>query len=54
MITPSGLQDQLLGLVVAREKPDLEEERRALIVQGADNKRYGPYEDQRPVHETIC
>ena len=39
MITPSGLEDQLLGIVVAREKPDLEEERRALIIQGADNKR---------------
>ncbi|GAB6023461.1 Dynein heavy chain 7, axonemal [Chamberlinius hualienensis] len=26
MITPSGLEEQLLGLIVAREKPDLEEE----------------------------
>ena len=40
MITPEGLQDQLLGIVVARERPELEEEKNALILQGADNKRY--------------
>ena len=28
---PEGLEDQLLGIVVAKEKPDLEEERQALI-----------------------
>uniref|UniRef100_A0A7M4ERW8 Dynein axonemal heavy chain 7 n=1 Tax=Crocodylus porosus TaxID=8502 RepID=A0A7M4ERW8_CROPO len=39
MITPEGLQDQLLGIVVARERPDLEEEKQALILQGAQNKR---------------
>ena len=39
MITPEGLEDQLLGIVVAREKPELEEEKNALIVQSADNKR---------------
>ncbi|KAK7169080.1 hypothetical protein R3I93_005162 [Phoxinus phoxinus] len=39
MITPEGMQDQLLGIVVARERPDLEEEKQALIVQGAENKR---------------
>ena len=39
MITPEGLEDQLLGIVVAREKPELEEERNALIIQSADNKR---------------
>ncbi|EDK99999.1 mCG115458, isoform CRA_c [Mus musculus] len=39
MITPEGMQDQLLGIVVARERPDLEEEKQALILQGADNKR---------------
>jgi len=39
MITPEGLQDQLLGIVVARERPELEEERNALIIQSADNKR---------------
>jgi len=39
MITQEGLQDQLLGIVVARERPELEEEKNTLIVQGADNKR---------------
>uniref|UniRef100_A0A8C5GFM1 Dynein axonemal heavy chain 7 n=1 Tax=Gouania willdenowi TaxID=441366 RepID=A0A8C5GFM1_GOUWI len=39
MITPEGLEDQLLGIVVAKERPELEEERNALIVQSATNKR---------------
>ncbi|KAJ8253116.1 hypothetical protein GJAV_G00209300 [Gymnothorax javanicus] len=39
MITPEGMQDQLLGIAVARERPDLEEEKQALILQGAENKR---------------
>ncbi|XP_054237169.1 dynein axonemal heavy chain 7 [Indicator indicator] len=39
MITSEGMQDQLLGIVVARERPDLEEEKQALILQGAENKK---------------
>ncbi|CAK9824900.1 Dynein axonemal heavy chain 7 [Anthophora retusa] len=39
MITPVGLEDQLLGIVVAKERPDLESEKNALIVQGATNKK---------------
>ncbi|NXG19392.1 DYH7 protein, partial [Grallaria varia] len=39
MITPEGLEDQLLGTVVAEERPDLEEERNALVVQSAANKK---------------
>ncbi|KAM6934818.1 dynein axonemal heavy chain 7 [Xenentodon cancila] len=39
MVTPKGIQDQLLGIVVARERPDLEEAKQALILQGAENKR---------------
>ena len=39
MITQDGLQDQLLGIVVAQERPDLEEEKNELILQGAENKR---------------
>ncbi|XP_074662516.1 dynein axonemal heavy chain 7-like [Tubulanus polymorphus] len=39
MITPEGLQDQLLGIVVAKEKPELEEEKNALILQSAENKK---------------
>ncbi|KAK2587842.1 hypothetical protein KPH14_003939 [Odynerus spinipes] len=39
MITPAGLEDQLLGIVVAKERPDLESEKNMLIVQGAANKK---------------
>ena len=39
MITPEGLQDQLLGIVVAMERPELEEEKSQLIIQSASNKR---------------
>jgi dynein heavy chain, axonemal len=38
-ITPQGLEDQLLGLVVATERPDLEECRQTLIVEGASNRK---------------
>lgn len=33
MTTPEGLEDQLLGIVVAEERPELEEEKSKLIVQ---------------------
>ncbi|KAJ8264796.1 hypothetical protein COCON_G00138950 [Conger conger] len=39
MITPEGLEDQLLGIVVAKERPELEEERNALILQSASNQK---------------
>lgn len=39
MITSEGLDDQLLGIVVARERPELEEEKNALIIQSAANKK---------------
>lgn len=39
MITPEGLQDQLLGIVVSRERPELEEEKNKLIQQSANNKK---------------
>ncbi|WIA36351.1 hypothetical protein OEZ86_007670 [Tetradesmus obliquus] len=39
MTTPEGLEDQLLGIVVAAERPDLEEEKAKLIISGAANKR---------------
>ncbi|KDO23984.1 hypothetical protein SPRG_10681 [Saprolegnia parasitica CBS 223.65] len=38
MITPQGLEDQLLGIVVAQERPDLEEQKNKLIIQSAKNK----------------
>lgn len=37
-LTKEGLEDQLLGIVVAKERPDLQEKREKLIVQGAANK----------------
>lgn len=40
MITTVGLQDQILGITVAKERPDLEAEKNALILQGAENKKY--------------
>ncbi|KAK9727720.1 ATP-binding dynein motor region [Popillia japonica] len=39
MITSVGLEDQLLGITVAKERPDLEAEKNQLIIQGAENKR---------------
>jgi dynein heavy chain len=39
IITPAGLEDQLLGIVVAKERPDLEAQKNQLIMQGAENKR---------------
>ena len=39
MITPMGLEDQLLGIVAAKEKPDLEEKKNQLILESAKNKK---------------
>ena len=39
MITLEGLEDQLLGIVVAKERPELEEERQALIITSAQNQK---------------
>lgn len=39
MITYEGLNDQLLGILVKKERPDLEKEKERLIVDGANNKR---------------
>ena len=36
MITPEGLEDQLLGIVVATERPDLQEQKNQLIIEGAN------------------
>ncbi|XP_041984652.1 dynein axonemal heavy chain 12 [Aricia agestis] len=37
-LTHEGLEDQLLGIVVAKERPDLQEKREKLIIQGAKNR----------------
>ncbi|KAL2642111.1 hypothetical protein R1flu_009698 [Riccia fluitans] len=38
-ITPEGLEDQLLGEAVRYERPDLEEQKTQLVVQGAENQK---------------
>merc|ERR1719281_1948600 len=38
MITQVGLQDQLLNIVVEKERPDLAEEKARLVVEAAENK----------------
>jgi dynein heavy chain, axonemal len=42
MITPGGLEDQLLSLVVQRERPDLQEEKARLVQQVASVSRPFP------------
>lgn len=39
VITPEGLEDQLLGMAVKNERPDLEEEKTQLVLQSAENQR---------------
>lgn len=39
MITGPGLEDQLLGIVTRKEKPELEAVKNQLIIQSAENKR---------------
>lgn len=38
-LTMEGLEDQLLGIVVAKERPDLQSKRQELIVRSAKNKQ---------------
>jgi dynein heavy chain len=39
MITMVGLQDQLLNIVVQKERPELADEKARLVVEGAENKQ---------------
>jgi len=39
MITPEGLEENLNGIVVARDRPELEEERQQLVQQSAANAK---------------
>lgn len=39
MITPEGLQDQMLSIVVSQEDPELEHRRSELIVENAQYKK---------------
>ncbi|CAE7517637.1 DNAH7, partial [Symbiodinium microadriaticum] len=50
MITPEGLEDQLLGIVVSQERPDLEAQRNNLIVESAENKRILKEIEDRILH----
>ncbi|XP_077287714.1 dynein heavy chain at 62B [Arctopsyche grandis] len=36
-LSKDGLEDQLLGIVVAKERPDLQEKRKKLIIESAEN-----------------
>merc|ERR1719443_190665 len=46
-ITPNGLEDQMLGIAVAKERPDLEEQKNALVVQNARmNKQLNDIENE--------
>lgn len=38
-ITPEGLEDQILGEAVRHERPDLEDQKTQLMVQGAENQK---------------
>lgn len=38
-LTSQGLEDQLLGLVVEKERPDLEEEKNMLVISQAEMKK---------------
>ncbi|TNM97969.1 hypothetical protein fugu_014215 [Takifugu bimaculatus] len=50
MITPQGLQDQLLGIVAAKEKPELEEKKHQLILESADNNKQLKEIEDRILH----
>jgi dynein heavy chain len=39
MATPDGLEDQMLGIVVKQEKPELEKQREQLVISDAANKK---------------
>lgn len=38
MITEQGLREQLLAIVVANERPDLQEKKEQLIIESARNR----------------
>lgn len=50
MITPQGLQDQLLGIVAAKEKPELEEKKNQLILESAENNKQLKEIEDRILH----
>eukprot|EP00927_Polykrikos_kofoidii_P046388 TRINITY_DN40623_c0_g4_i1.p1 TRINITY_DN40623_c0_g4~~TRINITY_DN40623_c0_g4_i1.p1 ORF type:complete len:2568 (-),score=563.58 TRINITY_DN40623_c0_g4_i1:159-7829(-) len=38
MVTPDGLQDQMLGILVAKEEPEVEKKRQNLVIESAQSK----------------
>lgn len=50
VITQSGLEDQLLGIVTSKEKPDLESTKNELIVQSAENKHQAKLIEDKILH----
>lgn len=48
MVTQEGLEDQMLGITVAREETELEARREQLVLEDAENKRV-----QKDVEDTI-
>merc|ERR1719355_162382 len=38
MVTPDGLEDQMLGILVAKEEPETERKRQNLVVESAQSK----------------
>jgi dynein heavy chain len=50
MITKEGLEDQLLGIVVAKERPEVEQERQQLVVSSAANKKALKEVEDRILH----
>merc|ERR1719174_983749 len=38
MVTPDGLEDQMLGILVAKEEPETEKKRQNLVVESAQSK----------------
>ena len=51
MITPEGLEDQLLGIVVQRERPELEEEKTKLTLQVSPSLQCLPF---ALLHSSAC
>lgn len=49
-ITPAGLADQLLGAVVERERPDLQAQKRQLVVDSAQNRKQQLEIEDRILH----
>lgn len=48
MATQEGLEDQMLGITVAKDETDLETRRQQLVLEEADNKRV-----QKEIEDTI-